>query len=69
MNEPAIDAFAQATALDILTRTAPDCLHRRELRQAIARLARQGLEGHLRLYLAQQRPAPAGQQTPAAPST
>lgn len=55
MNEPNIDRIAQETARDILERHAPDCLQRAELRQAIARLARHGIESSVRLYQMQQR--------------
>ena len=54
MNELTLDQFAQDTALEILRRHAPDCLNRHGLRDAIARLARQGIEGHVRLFQAQQ---------------
>jgi hypothetical protein len=49
-----LDQFAQDTARDILQRHAPDCLQRAELRQAIARLAHQGIETSIRLYQMQQ---------------
>jgi hypothetical protein len=45
-----LDAIAWETAADILRRHAPDCLHRPGLHEAIAHLARLGLEGHLQLY-------------------
>jgi hypothetical protein len=57
MNTPALDAIARDTAQDILIRHAPDCLHRPGLRDAIARLARLGLEAAARLYQAEQRAA------------
>jgi ABC-type ATPase with predicted acetyltransferase domain len=50
MNGPTLDDFAQQTAVDILQRHAPDCLNRPALRDAIARLARQGIEGHVQLF-------------------
>ena len=57
MNETTIEQLAQDTAADILKRHAPDCLHRPGLRDAIVRLARQGIENSVRLYqLQQQRP-------------
>jgi len=55
MNEQTPDIIAQNTALDILKRHAPDRLQRAELRDAIARLARQGIESSVRLYQMQQR--------------
>jgi hypothetical protein len=60
MNDPTLDDIARYTAEDILTRHAPDCLKRPALIEAIARLARLGLEGHLRLYQARHDPPPAG---------
>jgi hypothetical protein len=59
MNEQTLDDLAQDTALDILKRHAPDCLPRLGLRDAIARLARQGIESSVRLFQMQQQP-PAG---------
>jgi hypothetical protein len=47
-----LDDFARRTAEDILRRHAPDCLDRRPLIEAIVRLARLGIEGHLLLYRA-----------------
>jgi hypothetical protein len=58
MNERTLDDFAARTAQDILERHAPDCLHRHALRDAIARLARLGLEGHLRLFQTRQEHPP-----------
>jgi hypothetical protein len=62
MNEETLDDFARNTALDILKRLAPDCLQRTALRDAIARLARQGIESSIRLYWMQHQPSPAEQQ-------
>ncbi len=50
MNDRTLDEFARRTARDILKQHAPDCIHRQPLLEAIARLARLGLEGHVRLY-------------------
>jgi len=49
-NEPFLDAAAQSTAADIIDRHAPGCPQREALLAAIARLARMGLEGHVRLW-------------------
>jgi hypothetical protein len=57
VNQPHVDAIARYTAHEILRRHAPDCLNRPGLSEAIARLARLGLEAHVRLYQAEQRPA------------
>jgi len=54
MNEETLDDLAQNTALDILKRHAPDCLDRTDLHDAIARLARQGIESSIHLYRIQQ---------------
>ncbi len=61
MDDPTLDDLSRRTARDILKRHAPDCLDRQPLIQAIARLARLGLEGHVRLYQTQHvlRPAEA----------
>ncbi len=59
MNDPTLDQLARHTARDILKRHAPDCLDRQPLVEAIARLARLGLEGHVRLYQMQHPPRPA----------
>jgi len=58
MNGPTLDDFAQQTALDILQRHAPDCLNRSALRDAIAKLARQGIEGHVQLFQMQHQQPP-----------
>ena len=58
MNEQHIDRIAQDTALDILKRHAPDCLQRDGLRDAIAGLARLGLQSSFRLYRLQHRQQP-----------
>ena len=58
MNEKILDDIAQDTALDILKRHAPECLDLAGLRDAIARLARLGLESSIRLYQTQQQQAP-----------
>lgn len=62
MNEQTLDNLAQNTALDILKRLAPDCLQRTGLRDAIVRLARQGIESSIRLYRMQHQPSPPEQQ-------
>ena len=53
--ETPLEQLAQETAKDILKRHAPDCLQHSGLRDAIARLARLGLESSIRLYQLQQR--------------
>ncbi len=50
IDKPLLDRLAEATALDILRRYAPDCLDPPGLRAAIARLASLGMEGYARLY-------------------
>lgn len=55
MNERTIDMIAQETAEDILRRHAQDFLQRIGLRDAIARLARQGIESSIHLYQMRQR--------------
>jgi hypothetical protein len=60
---PALDAIARETARDILLRHAPDCLDRCALCEAIAHLARLGLEGHLRLYQSGQQQEGVREQT------
>jgi hypothetical protein len=59
MNEAMRDDFARRTAEDILERHTPDCLDRAGLRDAIARLARHGLEGYVRLFEAEHLRPPA----------
>jgi hypothetical protein len=49
-NECFLDAAAQSTGADIVDRHAPGCPQREALVAAIARLARIGLEGHVRLW-------------------
>jgi hypothetical protein len=49
-----LEQFAEETARDILNRHAPECLDRPGLRDAIARLARLGLENSMRLYQLEQ---------------
>jgi len=58
-DEPTIQQIAQDTAKDILRRYAPDCIDRAALRDAIASLARQGIENSVRLYRMQQQQQPA----------
>jgi hypothetical protein len=52
--ETPLEQFAQETARRILKRYAPEYLDRPGLRDAIARLALQGIETSLRLYRMQQ---------------
>jgi hypothetical protein len=59
MSDSTLDRFDQNTAKDILKRYAPDCFDRAGLRDAIARLARQGIESSIRLYQMQQQTTPA----------
>jgi hypothetical protein len=56
-NETMLEHVAQETARHILHRYAPDYLDRPGLRDAIVRLARQGIESSLRLYRLQQQQA------------
>lgn len=56
-NEPFLDAVALCTARAIVERHAPDCADRQALLRAIARVARQGLDAHVRLFETQQSPA------------
>lgn len=53
--ETPLQQLAQETAKDILQSHAAGCLQRSGLHDAIARLARLGLESSLRLYQIQQR--------------
>ena len=62
MNEETLDDLALIKSLDILKRLAPDCLQRTGHRDAVATLARQGIESSIRLYRMQHQPSPAEQQ-------
>jgi hypothetical protein len=59
-NESWLDAVADATAADIVGRYVPDCPNRRKLEEAVSRLCRIGLEGHLQQFESQQRPPACG---------
>jgi len=58
-NESLLDALARNSAIAIVERHACDVRDRAALVEAIARLARLGLEGHVRLFQARQRELPA----------
>ena len=58
-NESLLDALAHNSAVAIVERHAGDVRNKEALVEAIARLARLGLEGHVRLFEAQQREPPA----------
>ena len=64
-----LDHWSETPAQEILQRHAPDCLNRPELRAAIARLARQGIEGHVRLFRMQHHQPPTNRTTAAAPES
>ncbi|SPE17884.1 hypothetical protein SBA5_1140016 [Candidatus Sulfotelmatomonas gaucii] len=59
-NESLLDALAHDSTVAIVDRHAADVRNREALIEAIARLTRLGLEGHVRLFQAQQREVPAG---------
>ena len=59
-NESLLDALAHNSAVAIVERHAGDVRDKEALVEAIARLARLGLEGHVRLFEAQQQEPPAG---------
>ena len=59
-NESLLDAVAYGSAVAIVERHASDVRNREALVEAIAHLARIGLEGHVRLYEAQYGEPPAG---------
>ena len=48
--QPFLDAIARRTAREIVERYAADCAHAPALADAIARLARAGLEAHRQLF-------------------
>jgi hypothetical protein len=58
MSEATLAELVRRTALEILNRHAPDCLRRRALVEAIARLARQGIESAASLYQERHRQPP-----------
>ena len=59
-NESLLDALAHDSAVAIVDRHAADVRNREALIEAIARLTRLGLEGHVRLFQAQQKESAAG---------
>lgn len=68
MNDDAwLDHWSETTAQDILQCHAPDCINRPELRAAIARLARQGIEGHVWLFRTQHHQPPTSFSDAASP--
>lgn len=59
-NESLLDALAHDSAVAIVERHAGDVRNKEALVEAIARLTRIGLEGHVRLFEAQQEGPAAG---------
>lgn len=59
-NESLLDALAHDSAVAIVERHGGDVCNRDALVEAIARLARLGLEGHVRLFELQQSESRAG---------
>jgi len=57
-NESLLDALAHDSAVAIVDRHAADVRNREALIKAIACLTRLGLEGHVRLFRAQQKEPP-----------
>ena len=49
-DQPFFDAVADHTAHEIVARYAGDCAHAQALKDAIARLARAGLEASVQLF-------------------